>query len=106
MVDDGPRYGLCGSILATEGEGDTLASLLLEAATALEFADGCRLYLVNRDPSDADRVWVVEVWDSAEQHRASLDLPAVQEVIGRARPVIAGMGDRFELEPIGGLGIL
>jgi quinol monooxygenase YgiN len=105
MVDDGPRYGICGSIVATEGEGDTLASLLLEAAAALEAAEGCRLYLVNRDPADAERVWVVEVWDSAEHHRASLELPAVQEVIGRARPVIAEMGDRLELEPIGGLGL-
>lgn len=48
----------------------------------------------------------MEVWQDVEEHRASLELDAVQQLIARARPIIAAMGERFELEPIGGKGLL
>ena len=95
-------YGLCGKIVAAPGQGDVLARHLLDAAAALGDVAGCHLYLVSRDVHDPDAVWVVEVWDDAEAHRASLELDAVQQLITRARPVIAEMGERFELEPLGG----
>lgn len=98
-------YGLCGKIVATTGHGDELATHLLNAAAALEQVPACRLYLVSRDAADADALWVVEVWDTAEAHRASLELEAVQALITKARPLIAGMGERFEFQPIGGKGL-
>jgi quinol monooxygenase YgiN len=98
-------YTLCGSILATPGEGDRLEALLLEAAAVLAGADGCLLYLVNRADDDPDAVWVIEVWTSEAAHAASLEVAGVQEVIGRARPLIAGMGDRLTLRPVGGTGL-
>jgi quinol monooxygenase YgiN len=100
-----PGTTLCGSILATPGDGDRLEALLLEAAEAVAAADGCLLYLVNRTDDDPDAVWVVEVWTSEEAHTASLELAGVQDVIGRARPLIAGMGDRLTLRPVGGTGL-
>ena len=98
-------YGLFGKMMAIAGEGDTLAGHLLEAAVALEELAACRMYVVSRDPADPEAVWVMEVWESAEAHRASLELAAVQELTARARPIIAGMGERFELIPIGGKGL-
>jgi quinol monooxygenase YgiN len=98
-------YTLCGSLKAAPGQGDELAGFLLEAAEALQAADGCLLYLVNRDDADPDAVWVIEVWTDEAAHRASLDLAPVQDVIARARPSIAGFGERFELRPVGGLGL-
>ena len=98
-------YGLCGKMVAVPGRGDELARHLLDAASALGGVAGCHLYVVSRDPGDPDAVWVVEVWESAEAHRASLELEAVQQLIARARPVIAGMGERIELEPVGGKGL-
>lgn len=98
-------YTLCGSIRANEGAGDALADLLLEAADAVAEAPGCLLYLVNRVEDDPDAVWVLEVWTDREAHRASLDLAAVQDVIERARPSIAGFGERFELTLVGGHGL-
>lgn len=98
-------YGLCGKMMATPGDGDALARHLLDAASALADVAECRLYVVSRDPGDPDAVWVVEVWDSAEAHRASLQLEAVQDLITRARPIIASIGQRIELEPIGGKGV-
>ena len=98
-------YGLCGKIVATAGNGDALAGYLLDAAAALEDVEGCQLYAVSRDPAAADAVWVVEFWESAEAHRASLALSAVQDLIARARPVIDSMGERVELLPLGGKGL-
>jgi quinol monooxygenase YgiN len=98
-------YALCGSIRATSGDGDRLEALLLEAASVLADADGCLLYLINRRDEDPDAVWVVEVWTTDEAHAASLELDGVREIIGRARPLIAGMGERFELRPVGGHGL-
>ena len=99
------QYTLCGSFRAKPGEADALAALLLEAADALGAADGCLLYIVNRADDDPDAVWVLEVWTDEDAHQASLGLPSVQEIIAQARPLIAGMGDRFELRPVGGHGL-
>ncbi len=98
------EYGLCGKMVAVAGQGSTLGGHLLEAAAALEDLAACRLYVVSRDPDDPDAVWVIEVWESSEAHRDSLQLAAVQDLIARARPIIASMGERFELAPIGGKG--
>lgn len=50
------------------------------------------------------RLTQLEVWDDAEAHGASLELAAVRELIARARPTLAGIGKRFELQPLGGKG--
>ena len=97
--------GLSGRIDAVDGKGQDLSELLLEAVAALHDNDGCLLYLVSRLAEDPDAVQVVEVWTDQEAHQASLQLPAVQDVIGRARPIIAGMSDRMELQPLGGAGL-
>ena len=66
---------------------------------------GCRSYIVGRDLTDAEGIWVTEVWDSKDLHAASLQIPAVRAVIQRAMPLIAGFGERFEMEPVGGVGL-
>jgi quinol monooxygenase YgiN len=79
-----------------------LASILIEGTTAMP---GCLSYVVAADARDPDALWVTEVWDSAESHRASLSLPAVQQAIARGKPLIAAFADRFETTPIGGFGL-
>ncbi len=46
---------------------------------------------------------MTEVWDSRDNHMASLKLPAVQAAIAKARPIIAGFGQRFETVPVAGV---
>ncbi len=99
------RFGLVGSFQAQPGQGDALAHVLVQAAEALEANRDCELYVVSRSPDDADAVWVTEVWTSAEAHRASLEDETVRELIRQARPLIAGLGQRFELSPLGGKGL-
>ena len=66
---------------------------------------GCLSYVVAKDPTDPDAIWITEVWDSQESHQASLSLLSVQQAIGRGRPLIAGFGEQFETEPVGGHGL-
>lgn len=95
-------YGLIGKMNANPGQRDALAAILLEGTDAMP---GCLSYIVARDPADPDGLWITEVWDSPESHRASLALPAVQAAITKGRPLIAGFSNRVELEPIGGVGL-
>lgn len=95
-------YGLIGKIKAAPGQRDALISILLEAVSEMP---GCLSYIVARDPDDVDAVWITEVWNSRDSHKASLALPSVREAISRAKPLIAGFADQFETEPVGGYGI-
>jgi quinol monooxygenase YgiN len=60
---------------------------------------------VARDATDADSIWVTEVWDSSESHKASLTLPEVQATIAQAMPLIASFEPGAETEPAGGVGL-
>jgi quinol monooxygenase YgiN len=90
---------------ALPGQGDALLALLLQAADLVATAPGCEVWIVNRVPDDPDAVWITEVWRSEADHAASLTVEAVREIITLARPLIAGMGERFILEPVGGKGL-
>lgn len=95
-------FGLIGKMRAIAGERDALIALLLEGAQDMP---GCLSYIVARDAADADAIWITEVWDNRESHRASLRLPAIREIIARARPLIAGFESGTETEPVGGVGL-
>lgn len=95
-------YGLIGKMKAVAGQREALIGILLEGTQDMP---GCLSYVVARDTSDPDGIWITEVWNSRESHAASLKLPAVQDAISRGRPLIAGFGERFETEPVGGAGL-
>ncbi|HKI52964.1 MAG TPA: putative quinol monooxygenase [Anaerolineales bacterium] len=96
-------YGLIGKIKANRGKRNELISILLESADKMP---GCMSYVVAKDASDEDAIWVTEVWTDQESHQNSLSLPVVQEAISRGRPLMAGFGERFESIPIGGHGLV
>jgi quinol monooxygenase YgiN len=95
-------YGLIGKMKALRGQRDALIAILLDGAGEMP---GCLSYVIARDPKDANAVWITEVWDDQASHKASLSLPAVQQAIARARPLIAGFAERFETNPVGGHGL-
>lgn len=95
-------YGLIGKIKVLPGRRDALISILVEGVSGMP---GCLSYVVAQDPTDPDAIWITEVWDSRESHRASLSLPSVQQAIAHGKPLIASFGERFETEPIGGHGL-
>jgi quinol monooxygenase YgiN len=95
-------YGLIGKISTTPGQRDALLDILLAGTTRMP---GCLSYIIAKDAADADGLWVTEVWDSQDSHRASLQLPAVQAAIAKGRPLIAGFSNRVETAPVGGVGL-
>jgi quinol monooxygenase YgiN len=95
-------YGLIGKMTAVAGQRDAVASMLIGSTQTMP---GCLSYVIAADPADADALWITEVWDSAASHKASLALPAVQAVIAKAKPLIAGFSNRVETVPIGGYGL-
>ena len=95
-------YGLIGRIKAVAGMRAELAAVLVQEDGSMP---GCLSYVVAEDPTDADALWVTEVWVDQAAHRASLQLPAVQAAIGRGRPLIAGFDNRVETRVLGGIGL-
>ena len=95
-------YGLIGKMVAAPGQRDAVIAILLEGIAAMP---GCLSYVVAIDPTNADAVWITEVWDNEASHAASLKLPAVRAAIAKAKPLIAGFGERFVTAPVGGHGL-
>jgi len=95
-------FGLIGKCSATPGQRDALISILLEGVGGMP---GCLSYVVAKDPTDENGVWITEVWDSKESHAASLQLPSVREAISRGKPLIAGFGPSYTTVPVGGVGL-
>ena len=95
-------YGLIGRIKAVAGKRAELAAVLVQEDGSMP---GCLSYIVADDPTDADALWVTEVWVDQAAHRASLQLPAVQAAIARGRPLIAGFDNRVETRVLGGIGL-
>lgn len=95
-------YGLIGKMNATPGQRDALIAILLDG---IHDMPGCLSYVIAKDPTDENAIWITEVWENEESHKASLSLPSVQNAISRGRSLIAGFGERFETTPVGGHGI-
>lgn len=95
-------YGLIGKITTTPGQRDALVAILVEGTAKMP---GCLSYVVALDAADPDGLWITEVWDNQDSHRASLQLPAVQAAMAKGRPLIAGFSNRVETTPMGGVGL-
>ena len=85
-------YGLIGQMKAAPGKRDDLIAILSEGTEAMP---GCLSYIVAKDTTDPDALWITEVWTDQDSHVGSLKLPAVQAAIAKARPIIAGFGRPF-----------
>jgi quinol monooxygenase YgiN len=98
----GEMFGLIGKMTAVAGKRDELIAILLEGIADMP---GCLSYIVATEETDANAIWITEAWDSKESHQASLSLPAVKAAIAKAKPLIAGFGERFVTTPVGGHGL-
>lgn len=90
-------YGLISRFKAQTGKRDDLIAIMTEGAVKMP---GCISYVIARDPTDADAIWITEVWDNKESHAGSLNIPEVRATIQKAMPLIGGFDQRFETEPL------
>lgn len=95
-------HGLIGRLKAVPGSRDALVAILLDGVSGMP---GCLSYVVALDPTDADAIWITEVWDCRASHQASLSLPSVRDAIVRGRPLIAAFEQHVETAPVGGHGL-
>jgi quinol monooxygenase YgiN len=79
-------YGLIVKLMLKPGKRDEMIEVLKSSSGAMP---GCHSYLVMKDSSDADVLWISEVWDSEQSHKASLDLPAVRASMPQAKALVA-----------------
>lgn len=97
-------YGLHGKVNAVLGASDDLAAILLEAAESLRRNPACLLYVTFAE-DDPNGIWVTEAWTDQQAHDDSLQPDEVRAIIARARPLIAGFGERQEYQTLGGKGL-
>lgn len=85
-----------GTLGTKTGERDAVVAILTRLNPDLSAA-GCLLYEVGVADDEPDTVFVAELWESAEAHRASLELPSVRAAIAEAMPLLSGemSGSRF-----------
>ena len=97
-------YGLFGKFSTEPGRREDLVQYLLRAADLLERNPGCIQYAVSTS-EEPDAVWVSEMWTDEEAHDKSLESEDIRALIQEARPLIAGLSDRTELDVRGGKGL-
>ncbi|MCR2783947.1 MULTISPECIES: antibiotic biosynthesis monooxygenase [unclassified Microbacterium] len=89
-----------GTLGAIAGKRDALVALLIQRSDTLDHV-GCLAYEVGISDREPDTVFVVELWTSADAHRASLTLPEVQAAIAKARPLLSGEVGGFQFDVVG-----
>jgi quinol monooxygenase YgiN len=97
-------YGYIASMRTRPGKRDEVVAHLLKSIDGLPAA-GCLSYVVGECPDDDDRIWVTEVWESAEHHASSLERPETKAAIAAAMPLLTGEFTQQETRVVGGLGI-
>jgi quinol monooxygenase YgiN len=98
--DSKNMYGLIGKIISARNRRDDPIAILQESSAHMP---GCFSYVIAKDVADVNTIWVTEVWDSEANHQASLSLPAVNDAIGRAKPIIAGFSKVAVTNPVAGV---
>ena len=95
-------YGLIVKITLVPGKRDEMIAILRDSAANMP---GCLSYVVAKDSSNENAIWVTEVWDSQQSHDASLSLPVVQNAIPRAKSNVANFEKVAVTMPVWGTGL-
>ena len=95
-------YGLIVKLTARAGKQEELIAILKESAADMP---GCLSYIVAKDATDQNVVWVTEAWDSQASHDGSLSLPAVKKAIPRAQAIVANFEKIAATTPVWGAGL-
>jgi quinol monooxygenase YgiN len=95
-------WGMIGKITLLPGRRDEMVGILKESAGEMP---GCLSYVVAKDASDENTIWVTEVWDSVASHDASLALPAVKNAIARGKQIISNFEKIAVTNPAWGVGL-
>jgi len=93
-------FANAGTLGAIQGKRDELVTHLTKRSNALTEM-GCLAYEVGVNDGEPDTVFVIELWESAAAHQASLAAPDVQASIAAARPLLSGAFGGFRFDVVG-----
>lgn len=99
---EGKMYGLITKIAVIPGRRDEMIAMLKESASGMQ---GCLSYVVAKDSTDQDLIWVTEVWESLASHDAALSLPSIRNAMSRAKEAISAFDRIAVTEPVWGAGL-
>lgn len=93
-------YISAGRLGVRSAHRDELVEHLTRASDVLRRA-GCLRYDVGIDEEDPDHVYVAEEWESAAQHRASLQFPEVRASIAEVSGWLTGDNAALTFDKVG-----
>lgn len=96
----GMTFANVGTLGTVPDRRDELVAALIQRNDLLKGA-GCLAYEVGTNDEEPNTVYVVELWESAQAHQASLALPEVQAAIAAARPLLSGEFGGFRFDVVG-----
>jgi quinol monooxygenase YgiN len=99
------RYALINKMTVKPGKRDEVINIMLEAGKPFDDNPACVLYLVYRDASDPQVIWVEDVWTNKDDHAAAMSNPAMRSFIAQTMPLLEGMPEQIEVELAGGKGL-
>src|ERR1700747_3152991 len=92
-------WGLIAKITLLPGRRDEMIGILKESAADMP---GCLSYVVAKDATDQNTVWVTEGWNTMASHDASLSLAAVKNAIPRGKAIISNFEKIAVTSPVWG----
>jgi quinol monooxygenase YgiN len=95
-------YGLIVKLTAVPGQRDEMIGILKDSAADMP---GCFSYVVAKESSDENTIWITEVWESVASHDASLSLPSVKNAMLRGKSFISGFDKIAVTNPVWGVGL-
>jgi quinol monooxygenase YgiN len=98
-------YALLNKLTAKPGKRDEVMKILLEASKPFDDNPACMLYLVYKDVKDPNVIWVEDLWTNKDNHTATMTTPEVRSFVSQAIPLLEGMPEQIEIEPVGGKGV-
>lgn len=99
-------YGYIGNLKAKEGKGLELSTILLDASKVLKQVKGSVQYIISKDATNEDIIWITEIWQTKEDHDNSLQEPEIRSLISKAIPLLSENPQKGqELHILGGLGL-
>jgi quinol monooxygenase YgiN len=97
-------YALINKLTAKPGKRQEVIDLMLEAGAPFDHNPSCLLYLVSTDKEDPDVIWVQDLWTDRADHEAAMATEEMSAQVKRSVPLLAGMPEQIEVEPVGGKG--
>ena len=91
------KFCVYGKLTAKEGKAQELAAYMQEVVKEMQALDTCFCYILGERADEPNSIYIYEVWESEQAQNDSLTLEVFQNLIAKARPIIAGIENLHKL---------